>query len=110
VAVSQTYQYNPTGTEASHTNPKTSSDATYTWSYEYAPTNEAVTELSPLGKEVHRDVDARGNTLFDFDEEGHRTGYAYDSFDQVTRQTDPRARPPTSSTTPTATRRPRRRC
>lgn len=88
--VTQTYAWNPTHTEAWRTNPKASGDPTATWSYEYAPTNEVILERSPLGKDVHRDIDAHGNTLYDYDQDGDRTSYVYDTNDLVIRQTDPR--------------------
>lgn len=89
-AVTRTYAWNPTGTEAWHTNPMAAGDVTATYTYEHAPTHEAIVELSPLGHEVRREVDARGNTLFEWDEEGHRTSYVYDEKDQLIRETDPR--------------------
>jgi len=84
------YTWNPTGTTASIVDPHVVGSAHSTWTYTYGPTNEAVTELSPVGKTVSRELDSRGNVLYEWDEEGHRTAYRYDELDQLTRMTDPR--------------------
>lgn len=84
------YAWNPTGTMASMTDPHLSAAAHSTWTYTYGPTNEAVSELSPSGKTISRELDSRGNVLYEWDEEGHRTAYRYDELDQLVRSTDPR--------------------
>ncbi len=89
-AISQTYQWNPTGTLWTSTDPMAPGDPTATWTYAYSPTNQAVTELSPTGKSIGRTLDVRDNTLYEVDEEGNRTAYIYDDRDRVIRQTDPR--------------------
>ena len=85
----QRYLWNPTGTLAEYTNPYGGSTVE-TWTYDYSPTNEAVYERSPMGKEVSRELDSRGNTLYEWDEEYHRTRYVYDEHDQLEREIDPR--------------------
>ncbi len=86
---SKRYRWNPTGTLAEHTNPFDGSIAA-TWTYSYSPTNEAVYERSPMGKEVSRELDSRGNVLYEWDEEHHRRSYTYDEHDQLVREVDPR--------------------
>jgi len=84
------YTWNPTGTTASIVDPHLAGSAHSAWTYTYGPANEAVAELSPAGKTVSRELDSRGNVLYEWDEEGHRTAYGYDELDQLTRMTDPR--------------------
>lgn len=90
VPIIQAYAWNPTRTEAWHTQVKSSQETTALWRYEYSPTNQPMTELYPLGKEVHRVFDADDNLLFEYDEDGHTTSYISDGYHQVIRQTDPR--------------------
>ena len=61
--ITQTYAWNPTGTEASHTSPRAQGDPVATWSSTYGPTNEVITETSPLGHVKRHGYDAHGNRL-----------------------------------------------
>ncbi|MBM3146382.1 MAG: RHS repeat protein, partial [Actinobacteria bacterium] len=92
VEVSQLYQWNPTGTLAGKTDPRTAAEQAASWSYAYAPDNQLLSELAPDGGERHCRYDARGNLTVEYDEQDDRTSYAYaiddDLFDPLTRMTD----------------------
>ncbi len=88
--VDRHFTWNPTGTVASVTDPHSQETTHTAWTYSYSPANEAALEVSPADTTVSRTFDSRGNMTAAFDEEGHRTAYAYDALDQLVRETDPR--------------------
>lgn len=88
--INQTWTWNPTGTEASHTDAYSTGETPAWWQYAYAPGNESMIETSPVGALVHRTVDASGDTTFEWDQLGHLTSYLYDQYSQCVRQVDPR--------------------
>ncbi len=81
-AVAQTFTWNPSGTTASKTNPKTASEAAETWSYTYSPLgNYLLTETSPLNKTRTWTYNNRGNMTSEQDELGRTTTYTYPDLD-----------------------------
>jgi len=62
-AITQTFTWNPSGTMASRTNPKTSSETTQTWTYAYAdPYTNLVTAVTPpIGPVTRYTYNNRGN-------------------------------------------------
>ncbi len=89
-AIYQVFDYNPTGTESDHSNTYVSAETPAYWRYAYAPGNESIIETSPAGALVRRTVDASGNTLFEWDENGHMTTSLYDDYSNCVREVDPR--------------------
>jgi len=89
-SILSSYTWNPNGTMATKVDAHKSGDPTATWSYKYAPNNEVTEEDSPTGAKLVHVVDALGNLLYDYDEAGHRSAYAYESHGDIIRSTDPR--------------------
>ncbi len=91
--VEQRYRWNPTGTEASHTNKVEQPGASFpTWSYTYDPQNEQTSEQSPEGVITKSQYDSRGNTVRTFDGKGGVTRDVYNASDDLIRTTTPAGR------------------
>ena len=88
--MTQTFKWNPTGTQASYTNPKSRQRAT-TWYDQWSPDNQLLRETSPSDSTTASIYDIRGDVLSDIDQCGNTTTYTYPTSD-----TDPnRDLPPT---------------
>ena len=82
--VTQVFTWNPSGTMASKTNPKTSSESTQTWTYTYSPlTNLQASETDPLGQTKYWTYNTRGDIASDTDVLGNTTTYTYPDLDPL---------------------------
>jgi RHS repeat-associated protein len=91
--VQQHYGFNPTGTEAWHSNPKLSTETTTTldkWSTLYSFANDPTEQTTPEGVTTRQSYDTRGNVVRSIDGNGNVTTSVYDDHDQVVQQTSPR--------------------
>jgi len=80
--ITQTFTWNPSGTMATKTNPKTAAENDQTWAYEYSPyANLLVKETSPLNKTKTWTYNYRGNVILEKDELGQTTSYSYPDSD-----------------------------
>ncbi|MBU2604254.1 MAG: cell wall-binding repeat-containing protein [Actinobacteria bacterium] len=81
--ITQIFTWNDSGTMASKTNPKTSSESTTeTWYYQYEPrTNLQTQETDPLGKTRTWTYNLRGNQLTETDQLNRTTTYSYPDTD-----------------------------
>lgn len=93
-AVERLYQWNPTGTEAWHSNNRSveSTAALEKWQYTYTPQNEAASQTTPDGVATRSMYDSRGNVIYDFDGKGGVTTNVYDSSDNLVRTVSPAGR------------------
>jgi RHS repeat-associated protein len=83
-ALTQTFTWNPSGTMASKTNPKTAAESTQTWTYTYTPlTNYLMSETSPLGRTRSFTYNMRGNLTSETDELGRTTTWTYPDRDPL---------------------------
>ena len=91
--VEQHYGFNPTGTEAWHSNPRLSTETTTTpdkWWTEYSFANDPTEQTTPEGVTTCQSYDTRGNVVRSVDGNGNATTSVYDNHDQVVQQTSPR--------------------
>ncbi len=82
----QIFNWNPNGTEASHSNPGEPSEL---FTYEYNQSHDVIRQSTPLGAVTNRTYDARGNVLTETDPLGRVTTFTY-SGDRLLSSTDPR--------------------
>lgn len=93
--VAQLYRWNPTGTEAFHTNKVTQaqlSASSPVWSYTYNPQNEVTSEQSPEEVITRSQYDSLGNVIRSFDGKGGVTKNVFDAADNLVRTTTPAGR------------------
>lgn len=92
--IDRSYAWNITGTETSESAPATSgaTQSSPVTRFTYGPNNELIEADYPSGAKDFRTVDASGNILFEWDEQGHTTSYAYDQWSDPVRKVDPRGR------------------
>ena len=91
VPVAESWTFDPTGRETSHTNPTADPQGPReTGTTEWAPYGAMLRSVSAAGEVRSQLTDCRGNAISESDAAGHTTTHAYDGLDQCVRTTDPR--------------------
>jgi RHS repeat-associated protein len=87
--VSQSYSWNPDGSMASESNPKTATEPWAVTRYTYDASGEQASQTDPLGNTSRSVWDERGNEVFQIDALGNTTTQVFDANDDLITSMDP---------------------